>query len=307
VLKDGVSTQGLLLAPAPQAGFVKAFLPKGGSIMPPGYVEKSTAVFGGIRFSLPVMWQEFMAAMQRDHPESYTMFQQQLKAAPYDVENVIKALGDRWFVYVPSSGTGEKIGDLQIAVCVDLQDSAAVTTAWQQMLSQMQGEGVKTLDFSGVTIYQLGGPSDFDVEQRPASSPCFAILSDKFVFASSLDLAKSIINNGKREVSPLTSETEFQKLLGHTIESPDGLLFVDGRVLAPWVRARLEDLRHMLQMAEAQGGGAGRFGGPKAGDIAELPPADVLRKYESLGLLTVKWTDDGLVIKAWAPNPQLQP
>jgi len=245
---------------------------------------------------VPIIWQEYTAAMQREDPEEYTRFQQKLKEGPVDVETLIKALGNRWFVYVPSSGTGEKAGDLQIALCVDLQNPAAFTTVWQQLLTQAPPEQVKTVDFSGVTIYQMGGPSDFDVEERPAFSPSVAILSDRFIFASSLDLGKSIINNSKREVSPLAGETEFQKLLGHTIENPDGILFMDGRVLAPWLQARFEELRPMMQMmlrmAEA---------------TPELPPPDALKKYQSTSLLAFKWTDDGLLIKTWEANPKLEP
>jgi len=302
--QDGLAAQGLLLAPAPAKGFLRAFASRGGNVMPPAYVDKNVGVFGGMHFSLPIMWEEFKAAMQRESPESYAQFEVALKNQPFDIENdVIKSLGDRWFFYVPA-GSGGKTGDLQAALCIDLQNSAALSGAVQQMLANVPQEFVQTVDFAGVKVYQLGASSEFATEEAASPSICVAVLQDKFLYASSLDLAKSIINNDRREASPLATDTAFQKLLGQTIENPDGVLLLDGRVIAQWMLRQAEKEREMFRKIQEENNlppGAGKEAAP---ELSELPPADVVAKLQTTMMVAAKWNDDGIVVKAWSPHPQ---
>lgn len=298
---DGSSVQGLVLAPAPTKGILRAFAPQGGSVLPPAYVDKAPGLFGGLRFSMPVLWQEIMAELQREHPNDYTMFQQGIQQMPVDLENgIIKPLGDRWFFYVPPLDTG----DLQFVLCVDLQDSAAFGAAFEQLIATESPFGtLKPVDFEGVKLYQFatGGGDILGAEEQPAKGPCVAILQDKFLFATSLDTAKTVINNSKRSSSPVLAEADFQKLLGRTTDSPDAVLLVDGRLYYRWAEAAIKAQREMYEHFRQEYPPGEET--PPEPEFPELPPRDVVEKYLSTSIVTAKWVEDGLLIKAWAPNP----
>jgi hypothetical protein len=217
--------------------------------------------------------------------------------------DVIKSLGDRWFFYVPA-GSGGKTGDIQTALCIDLQNSAAFSRAVQQILANIPQDFMQTVDFAGVKIYQFGGPSDFATEEAASSGGCLAILQDKLLYASSLDLAKSIINNDKRDASPLAGDAAFQRLLGQTIENPDGVLLLDGRVIAQWMARQAERQREMLKKAQEEYEPPPGAEKQEVPELPELPPADVLAKYQTTMMVATKWNDDGIVVKAWSPYPK---
>jgi hypothetical protein len=163
---------------------------------------------------------------------------------------------------------------------------------------------VQTVDFAGVKLYQLGGLSDFAAEEAAAPSVCLAVLQDKFLYASSLDLAKSIINNDKRQASPLAADTEFQKLLAQTIENPDAVFMVDGRVIGQWMMRKVEEQREMQKKMRERYGPPPGVQRPEDSELPEMPPADVMAKYQTTAMIAAKWNDDGMILKAWSPHPK---
>jgi len=303
---DGLSCQGLMWAPGPRKGLLKAFAPQGGGVMPPAYVEKEVGLYAGLHFSVPVMWEELKAFLQSQWPQMYPMIEQQLQTLPVDFENdMVKAFGSRWFFYMPALGTAKEPAKAQVAFCGDLRNSTAFSQAFQQLMASPDYQGsVEKVDFMGVTLYQFGAPTGFEMEEPTGPAACMAIMADKLLFATSLDLAKSVISNDKREVSPLVREAEFRQLLGHTMEDPDAILFVDGRVVGRWVRQAVEEQRKEARaFRERFPGPAGEA--PEPEELPEMPSWDVLEKYQTASILTAKWVEDGLLIKAWSPHPRL--
>lgn len=296
--EDGTAGQGLLLAPGPRGGLLRAFVPEGGDVMPPPYVDEGAGAFGGMHFSIPVLWEEWKAYMQREQPGVYTMFEQQRQAMPVDIENdVIKAFGSRWFIYVPGVAASGDAALPGMAVCVDLKNASALEGAWQQRQALFPiFIEFEPVDFMGVKIYQVKRPPDWPVEGA-AASPCVAFLQDKLVYASSLALAKSIVKDGQRATSPLLGDAEFRRLLGRTMDDAHAVLFWDGRVLGRWMAERSERLAAgWRQLA------TGAQGVPEVA-MPETLPWEVLEKYQTVSLLTCKWIEDGLLIRAWSPHP----
>jgi hypothetical protein len=305
--EDGMAGQGMLLAPAPRQGFLRALVPQSGSIMPPAFVEKDAAAFGGLHFSIPVLYEEIMAMMERENPEQYMAIQQQLQMQPIDIENdVVNSFGGRWFLYAPG-GAGDSSGP-SIAVVGDLKNAAAFAGAWAQLLATLPPFfQYETVEFMGVTVYQfrMAMPMEGQAEETP--QPCVAIMEDKLVYAADLELAKSIIKNDRRATSPMLGDGEFQQLLSRTMDNPDGMLFADGRVIGRWIAERMEE--------EGLTGGSLTEGlAPPPGmegmtpdlSLPQMPPWEVMEKYQTPTLVTVKWSDEGLLVKSWSPHPKLE-
>jgi hypothetical protein len=299
--QEGVATQGMMLAPAPRQGLLRAFEPGRGGVLPPPYVGEDAAVFAGMHFSLSVFWEEMKAALQRESPRQYAMLQQQLQMMPIDVENdLFGAIGSRWFIYARIGGEGGE--DLSLAAVADLQNAEALRTAFTQMVAGLPPFiQVDTVDFMGVDLYSFRANRELQA-QGAAAGPqfCTAVMQDKFIYAGDLELAKAIVRDSRRNASPLLESAPFRRLLDRTMDEPDGLVLVDGRALGRWMASRMEEMRQAAARAMERAGHAAE--GP---DLPEPPPWDVLRKYETSTLLTVRWVDDGLLFKAWAPEPVL--
>ncbi|KPK59636.1 MAG: hypothetical protein AMK73_08535, partial [Planctomycetes bacterium SM23_32] len=309
--EDGLAAQGLMLAPSPRTGIMRSFEPGGADVLPLPYVDEDAALFCGLRFSLPVFWQELKAIIRRQAPEQLALMEQQFQLMEVDLEkDVIGAFGDRWFVYAPAIGLGEETpAELPMALVADLQRSEAFATALRQMLASLPPfVAVQTVDFMGVTVYQFAPQTAWEGEPTAVPQPCLAVMQDKMVYASSVEVAKAVIRDDRRETSPLRRSQGFQRLVGQTMDDPDGMLLVNGRSLGRWMIARMEQYRseahEMLEGLEPPPG----MEPPDAEDVLppELPSWDVLRKYETDLMATVKWTDDGLLLKTWTPDPVLE-
>ena len=300
--EDGVAVDGLLLAPAPRSGFLRPFASQAGTVMPPAFVGKEAGILVGAHFDAFAMWEEITAAIQRESPDEYIQFQQGVRGLKFDLENdVLKALGTRWFVYLPGPSGGEQDG-MDGALCADLRDSPAFSRALPLMLADLpEFMKVNTVDFMGVKIYTL--TMSFGPEEAGEPSVCLAVLPDKAVYASGLDLMKTIIKDDQREASPLLADAEFQRLLGRTMDNPDALLLLDGRVIAQWV---LQQVEHQRRMAEEFRADAEVPAEAPTPEPSKMPPVELLKRYGTSHLLTAKWTDEGLVIKGWTPHPKLE-
>jgi hypothetical protein len=293
---DGMAMQGLLLAPQPRSGIMRAFTPQGGTVMPPPCADADGAMIAGAHFSVPVLWEEITAALQRDDPETFMTLQQSLANAPVDVENnVIKALGHRCFVYVPGpSGSEDESMGTPIALMADLVDADAFRTAWKQLLMSVPPMlQVETIDFMGVEIQQFSFAMQTPNANVRLPQPCFAVMADKLLFASGLDVAKGIIKNDARQASPLLDQQGFRQLLGRTMDNPDALVYVNGQAMGKLMKAQAERQAQMMK----------EMGMEQGEDNADQMPWDVVEKYSSDSILTARWTDEGLEIKAWSPGP----
>jgi len=299
---DGLAMQGLLLAPGPRTGFARAFMPQSGTVMPPSCVDADAAMLIGLHFSVPVLWEEIKATMQREAPEEYMKLEQGMKTMPVDVENdVINAFGSRWFVYMPASDGTEGEAGTQTAVLADLRDSEAFATAWRQLLLVVPPIfQVETTEFMGVSIRQFKVNLGYPEGEGQMPQPCVAVMADKLLYASGLDMAKTIIRNDSRHASPLLGQEAFQQMLGRTMDDPDMLMHVNGLALGKMMKAQAE--RDASRWEEELGPGyADEEFGPD--DI----PWDVLEKYMTDTILTARWIDEGLRIKTWAPVPAQEP
>ncbi len=293
----GIATQGLLLAPAPRQGVLRAFPAEGPSVLPPPYVAERVGAYGAVRFHMGTFWQEIMASMQRENPQVHAMIRQQIMTMPVDVENdVIGALGSRWFLYVPPPQEARQVDNV---VSVELERPEAFAAAWQQIVATLPPQAqMRTLEFMGFTVYQSGpeGPQGEPGEGGPAS--CLAILGDKVVHATDLDLLKTIIKDDQREVSPLRAEAEFRRLMDNVMEQPDAMLMIDARMLMRWARSAMEAQRRMVTM---------QMGPEAAAELPEPPPWAVLEKYQTRAVIAARWNEDGLRIRAYLPDPPREP
>jgi hypothetical protein len=307
--EDGVAGQGFLAARAPRQGLLKATVPQAGSVMPPGYVDEEVAAFGGVHFSIPVFYAELMAMLEREAPQQHMAAQQWFELQTIDIENdIIKAFGSRAFIYMPA-GAGES-AEPSIAVALDLSNSGAFSNAWGQLLASMPPFfQYDTVDFMGVTVYQFRPAMGMGMEgeELQTPQPCIAIMEDKLLYASDLETAKSVIRNDQRDVSPLLGQEEFQRLLSRTMEDPDGILFLDGRIIGRWIAEAFEEQRMAAEdlMGEFEPP-PGMEGMTPELTMPDMPPWKLMEKYQTPTLLTTKWTDEGLLMKSWAPHAALE-
>jgi hypothetical protein len=304
MVADGVAGQGLLVAPAPRQGFMRPFTPERGGVLPPGFVDAAPGAYAAAHFNPAALWDEIMAVLQREKPDAYMQFQQQLKQMPFNLENdVVRAFGTRWYFYMPAGpAAAQGTPPPRVVVAAELANQPAFAAAWPQLLALLPPFfQQQTITFGGVTTSQFSTAAGWDPEPKPLF--CVSILADKFLFTSDLATAKTIINNDKRERSPLLDDPGFQQLLSRTIDNPDGLVYVDGRVVSVWMSRMMEEQRRQIEEMRKQVGNEA-FPAP---EVPEPPPLEVMLKYEGPSLCAVRWVDEGLLIKSWKPNPAPQP
>ncbi|MHC4789436.1 MAG: hypothetical protein ACYS8K_09585, partial [Planctomycetota bacterium] len=299
--EEGVAGQGLLVAPAPRGGLLRALVPQHGDVMPPAFVDEEVGAFAGLHFSIPILYEEVMARLQRDRPQQYMAVQQVLQRYPVDIENsIIGALGNRWFLYMPADSAADE-STPSAALSVDLEDSAAFAGAWGQLLMQLPASmQYETIDFMGQGIYQFMAPPG--PQQPPQPGPCLTILPDKVVYTTDIEMAKAVIRDDRRASSPLLTSSDFQQMLTRTMDGPHGILLVDGRVMARWwARAAEEQIAAAGTLAQGLQPPPGMEGLSPEALLEHLPPWELMEKYESPSLLTVGWTDEGLLVQSWSP------
>ncbi|NLW50044.1 MAG: hypothetical protein GXY85_04265 [Candidatus Brocadiaceae bacterium] len=289
------AVQGLLLMPRPRTGYVRAFIPEGGSVQVPAFADADGALIAALHFSMPVLWEEIVATMQRDAPEAYMNMQQGLQGLPFNLENdIINALGDRVFFYMASADAWEERSILMpMALVARLRDAAAFGTAWKQILAMVPPMfRVETVEFMGVEIQQFG--MAMAEPGMPMPRPCVAVTADKVVLASGLQVVRDIIRNDARSAGAVSETEDFRRLAGLTMEDPDAVVYANGQAMGRLVKGQVERQKQMM-----------RDMGFDAEDD-EMPdemPWDLLDKYYTSSMLTARWTDDGLLIKARSLAP----
>lgn len=290
MVDNGSRSQGLVLVPAPRRGILKAFEPSSVDLDPPAFVAGDASMYSGVYFSASTLWREVMTALQTLSPQMHQMVQMQLASAQMGVNlenDVIFALGERWYVYQPAEAvTANPPVMMNRAFAVELAKPAAFKGAMQTMVAQLSqtpwGASMSTLEYEGATLYQF--PPISPNPEMPGMEPTLALSEDMLIFAFNSALAKSIVSDSQRSSSPLLNNEDYRRASAEVLPAPHMVGFADARGSA---KAQWDQMKTALSM---------QFG-------LALPGWEVLKKYQTISLTTAKWTEDGLLMKAWQPFP----
>lgn len=289
--EDGIRGRGILLTPAPRKGILKAFVPEDMDVTPPPFVDDDAAAYYAFHFSVPVLYEEIMNMLMTTAPPVHMMIQMQLQAmnteAGVNVGNdIIKALGTRWHIYMPAEVvTANEPKMLNVVISLELADRDAIAGAFDKLLAFGE-EGVAPIEFMGQSIYQLPADDFVEPDAPYGMELCFVFLENSVLVATNLDLAKTVIKNRVRDRSTLLETPRLQALLAHVMEDPDALTFED------------TSLTGRLQVENPD---------PEFEELGlRLPDFDALRKYLGLSVSVMKWTDEGLLLETWAQYPRLE-
>jgi len=289
VEEKAISGRSFVLCPAPRTGILRAAVPTVQSnVKPPAFVGDDAAVYGGVYFDVPTLWEEIKAFIKQSSPAMYDRMMQGINdpAAPVQVErDLIQTIGSHWFVYVPREVvSANPPKEINVILAAELKDSETLEKTIQALLATVPPDaGFSTVDFNGKTIYQTPPlPIPLGEDMGPLSF-CWVFADGKLILATSQAMAKLAVRDSQRAESPLLEKDEFRATLPQMISHPDALFYADQRYIGEWVWKLANKLLE--------------------GKEVRLPSFETLRKYLSVTTTTAKWTEDGLEMRSWNPYP----
>jgi len=291
VEEKGISGRFFVLIPAPRTGILKAVAPTGRSnVKPPAFVGEDAAVYAGVYFDVPTLWEEIKSAIKQFSPQLYDQMMQGINDpnAPVQIErDLIQTVGSHWFLYVPKEVvSANPPREINLIVAAELKDSQRLEKTLQTLLATAPPDaGFSTVDFMGRTIYQSPPlPIPLGQDMAPLAL-CWVFADGRFILATSQAMAKLAVRDGQRAESPLLEKDEFRSTLQQMISHPDAMFYADQRYIGEWIWKLLSKALEGQQI--------------------RLPSYETLRKYLSVTTSTAKWTEDGLEMKSWNPHPAL--
>jgi len=289
ILEDGVRSEGLLMAPAPRQGILKAFGATSADLTPPAFVGENAAMYSAGSLDAPAIWTELLNAVQRLNPMLHQMLLMQLNNPQVGINfrtDVIDALGNRWFTYEPGdAGAANRPRLLNRVVVIDLKNASAMEGAFLKFMA-MQGRGQPEKEqYEGHTIYTLPQAQATPAPGTPQIERVVAFMDDRMIVATNLALTKDLIRDAGRRRSPLLGNRDYAEALKRVLADPDIITYTDERKAA------------QFQWNQAAQAAAMTMG-------LQLPSWESISKYSSVSVQTWKWTADGLRMKTWKPFPQ---
>jgi hypothetical protein len=290
MMPDGVKSYGFVLLPAPRRGLFKAFEPPAkASVLPPAFVGKGAAVYGGAYFNVPVLWTEIKEMIRQVSPQAYQQLEAQMnmEGLPFHIENdIINTFGNRWYLYLPEDVVSEdEPREVNALIAASLKEPQTLQKAIAN-LTMMMGPNaqLQVHNYNGTTINQLP-PIPLGTQAQAGNlAPlriCYFFKDGYLFLSSSLALAKSAIDDGGNGIGSLASTPHYQAVAEGLFDSPSSLFYADQRKVGEWIWKLAEKLLDSSDLT--------------------LPPYGVIQGYLYSSGFSGRWTDEGIETTGWQP------